>query len=73
MFAPGCILGGRRLAVREQEVEEFLDQAGQDDVANLADKGFPHAQERLHLRKNGVPSPPAEATDIADAGSRRAS
>lgn len=63
----------RRLTVREQEVEEFLDQAGHDDVANLADKGFPHAQERLHLRKKGVASPSAPDTDMVDANSRRAS
>lgn len=63
----------RRLTVREQEVEEFLDQAGHDDVATLADKGFPHAQERLHLRKKGVAGPSAGDTDMVDANSRRAS
>ncbi|MFD4369209.1 hypothetical protein [Rhodococcus sp. NPDC058521] len=63
----------RRLTVREQEVEEFLDQAGHDDVATLADKGFPHAQERLHLRKKGGSSPAVAATELESADSRRAS
>ncbi|RVW08579.1 hypothetical protein EGT67_16915 [Prescottella agglutinans] len=41
----------RRLTVREQEVEEFLDQASQDEVATLATEGFPHALARFHRRR----------------------
>lgn len=41
----------RRLSVREHEVAEFLDQAGPDDVASLANDGFPHAFARFHLRR----------------------
>lgn len=41
----------RRLTVREQEVEEFLDQASQDEVATLASEGFPHALARFHRRR----------------------
>ncbi|WP_305093665.1 hypothetical protein [Prescottella sp. R16] len=41
----------RRLTVREQEVEEFLDQASQDEVATLANEGFPHAMARFNRRR----------------------
>lgn len=41
----------RRLSVRENEVEEFLDQASNDDVAALASEGFPHAFARFKLRR----------------------
>ncbi|MDH6284382.1 hypothetical protein M2284_005107 [Rhodococcus sp. LBL1] len=41
----------RRLTVREQEVAEFLDQASQDEVATLANEGFPHALARFHRRR----------------------
>ncbi|MGV9746301.1 hypothetical protein ACWDTG_15465 [Rhodococcus zopfii] len=40
-----------RLSVREQEVEDFLNRAGHDDVATLAREGFPHALARLHRRR----------------------
>ncbi|MFE4503653.1 hypothetical protein ACFRFQ_27685 [Rhodococcus sp. NPDC056743] len=46
----------RRLSVRENEVAEFLDQAGPDDVASLATDGFPHAFARFHLRRKGRPA-----------------
>ena len=41
----------RRLTVREQEVEEFLDQASQSEVATLASEGFPHALARFNRRR----------------------
>lgn len=41
----------RRLTVRQQEVEEFLDQASQDEVATLASDGFPHALARFNRRR----------------------
>jgi len=41
----------RRLTVREQEVEEFLDQASQSEVATLASDGFPHALARFNRRR----------------------
>ena len=41
----------RRLNVREQEVEEFLDQASQEEVATLATDGFPHAMARFNRRR----------------------
>ncbi|MGF7123114.1 hypothetical protein AB4Z09_27990 [Rhodococcus sp. TAF43] len=54
----------RRLTVREQEVEEFLDQASQDEVATLANEGFPHALARFHRRrKKGGQTEIADDTD----------
>ncbi|WP_241665887.1 hypothetical protein [Prescottella subtropica] len=54
----------RRLTVREQEVEEFLDQASQDEVATLANEGFPHAMARFdRRRKRGRDN--SDATDDA--------
>ncbi|MFD1814723.1 hypothetical protein [Rhodococcus gannanensis] len=41
----------RRLTVREQEVQEFLDKASHDDVATLAQEGLPRALARFHLRR----------------------
>lgn len=66
----------RRLTVREQEVEEFLNNASQADVAALASEGFPHALARFHqrLRRSGEDHL-GEPTDDEDAamGERRAS
>ncbi|QCQ93469.1 hypothetical protein [Rhodococcus sp. SGAir0479] len=60
----------RRLTVREQEVEEFLDQASQDEVATLASEGFPHALARFHRRrKRGVRADPGIVAP--DTGSAR--
>lgn len=42
-----------RLSVREEEVEEFLDQASPDDVDALAREGFPGAQARFERRRRG--------------------
>lgn len=64
----------RRLTVREQEVEEFLDQASQDEVATLASEGFPHALARFHRRrKRGVRPGADESGDVGghDTGSAR--
>lgn len=49
----------RRLAVREQEVEEFLDKASHAEVATLAQEGLPRALARFHLRRRrgGVDDP----------------
>ncbi|EOM75090.1 hypothetical protein Rrhod_3588 [Rhodococcus rhodnii LMG 5362] len=41
----------RQLSVREQEVEEFLDQASGDEVATLAHDGMPHALQRFQNRR----------------------
>ncbi|MGW5076442.1 hypothetical protein [Rhodococcus sp. NPDC004095] len=41
----------RRLTVREQEVEEFLDKASHAEVATLAQEGLPRALARFHLRR----------------------
>ncbi|MGW6378494.1 hypothetical protein ACWFRB_20765 [Rhodococcus sp. NPDC055112] len=41
----------RRLTVREQEVQEFLDKASHADVATLANEGLPRALARFHLRR----------------------
>ncbi|MFE3293239.1 hypothetical protein [Rhodococcus sp. NPDC059234] len=41
----------RRLTVREQEVQEFLDQASHAEVATLAQEGLPRALARFHLRR----------------------
>ncbi|MFZ2526389.1 MAG: hypothetical protein WAX14_01860 [Rhodococcus sp. (in: high G+C Gram-positive bacteria)] len=62
-----------RLSVREQEVEDFLSQAGQDDVATLAREGFPHALARLHRRRrNGETVQVTEGTSL-DEDTRQAS
>lgn len=47
-----------KLGVREQEVQDFLDQASKSEVATLASDGFPHALDRFNDRKRGVPSGP---------------
>ncbi|MFC4605944.1 hypothetical protein [Rhodococcus kronopolitis] len=41
----------RRLTLREQEVQEFLDQASQAEVAALAEEGMPRALARFHRRR----------------------
>lgn len=41
-----------RLTVREQEVQEFLDQASKAEVAALAKVSFPDALARFHRRRN---------------------
>lgn len=41
-----------KLAVREHDVEEFLDQASSSDVATLANDGFPNALAKLNNRKS---------------------
>ncbi len=41
----------RRLTVREQEVQEFLDQASQAEVATLAHEGLPRALARFQRRR----------------------
>ena len=54
----------RRLTVRQQEVEEFLDQASQDEVGTLANEGFPHALARFNRRrKRGGRAETADDTD----------
>ncbi|EME16372.1 hypothetical protein G419_21262 [Rhodococcus triatomae BKS 15-14] len=59
----------RRLTVREQEVQEFLDKASHDDVATLAQEGLPRALARFHLRrKRGLSD-----DDDVDLTERRAS
>ncbi len=58
----------RRLTVREQEVQEFLDKASHADVAALAEEGLPRALARFHLRRRrGV------SDDDEDLTERRAS
>ncbi len=51
-----------KLGVREQEVQEFLDQASTSEVATLANEGFPHALARFNNRKRRAPAP----TEMAD-------
>ncbi|MDJ0359348.1 hypothetical protein [Rhodococcus sp. H29-C3] len=41
-----------KLAVREHDVEEFLDQASSSEVATLANDGFPNALAKLNDRKS---------------------
>lgn len=43
-----------KLGVREQEVQEFLDQASTSEVATLANEGMPHALARFNSRKRGT-------------------
>ncbi|CRK54552.1 conserved hypothetical protein [Rhodococcus sp. RD6.2] len=58
----------RRLTVREQEVQEFLDKASHADVAALAEEGLPRALARFHLRRRrGI------SDDDEDLTERRAS
>ena len=40
-----------KLGVREEEVQEFLDDASTSEVATLATEGFPDAMERFTHRK----------------------
>lgn len=40
-----------RLTVREQEVQEFLDQASHAEVATLAQEGLPRALARFQRRR----------------------
>ncbi|MFZ2176725.1 MAG: hypothetical protein WAW17_22315 [Rhodococcus sp. (in: high G+C Gram-positive bacteria)] len=63
----------RRLNVRPQEVEEFLDQASSEEVATLAKEGFPHALARFHRRRRGTSRFDSEDADVRIIGSRRAS
>ncbi|CAM2993870.1 hypothetical protein RHDE110596_11110 [Prescottella defluvii] len=56
----------RRLTVREQEVEEFLDQASQDEVATLANEGFPHALARFNRRRKRGGRADGDAADDTD-------
>ncbi|MBC2641612.1 hypothetical protein ACFTWF_08900 [Rhodococcus sp. NPDC056960] len=63
----------RRLTVRQQEVEEFLDQASHDEVATLAHEGFPHALARFHRRRKGRADFETDDAAITEVGSRRAS
>lgn len=60
----------RRLTVREQEVQEFLDQASHAEVATLAEEGLPRALARFHRRRKrgGV-----DAEDEPPLSTRRAS
>jgi hypothetical protein len=51
-----------KLGVREQEVQEFLDQASTSEVATLANEGMPHALARFNNRKRRTPVP-AELAD----------
>lgn len=64
-----------RLNVREQEVQEFRDQARGDDVAALAVEGFPNALARLRLRTRKRPGArtPALPAGLATEEDRRAS
>ncbi|WP_072690184.1 hypothetical protein [Rhodococcus marinonascens] len=59
----------RQLTVRQQEVEEFLDQASSDEVATLAKEGFPDAMARFRRRRK---SRSGFETDDDDVDSRRA-
>lgn len=45
-----------KLGVREQEVQEFLDQASTSEVATLANEGMPHALARFNSRKGRAPA-----------------
>ncbi|RVW00985.1 hypothetical protein [Rhodococcus spongiicola] len=65
----------RRLTVREQEVEEFLDQASQDEVATLAADGFPNALARFNRRRRRGrrDAPDTVSADEDDQSPRRAS
>lgn len=65
-----------RLSVREQEVEEFLDNADHVDVAALAREGFPGALARFHLRRrrgSATTAGPDPADAQQELSSRRAS
>lgn len=61
----------RRLTVREQEVQEFLDQASHAEVATLAHEGLPRALARFHLRRKRGAT--VEDDDDDDLTERRAS
>ncbi|MGC0366425.1 hypothetical protein ABH922_004409 [Rhodococcus sp. 27YEA15] len=63
----------RRLSVREHEVEEFLDQASDADVAALANDGFPHAFARFRRRRKGHRSQSADPSSISRISSQQAS
>jgi hypothetical protein len=63
----------RQLTVRQQEVEEFLDQASHDEVATLAHEGFPHALARFHRRRRGHSRFDSDDAAVTEVGSRRAS
>ncbi|WP_407442556.1 hypothetical protein [Rhodococcus sp. (in: high G+C Gram-positive bacteria)] len=62
-----------RLSVREDEVEEFLDQADQGDVAALAREGFPRALARFHRRRRRGSTETEGSTSHHGLGTRRAS
>ncbi|QBJ96981.1 hypothetical protein ERC79_14240 [Rhodococcus sp. ABRD24] len=63
----------RRLTVREQEVEEFLDQASQAEVATLASEGFPHALARFNRRRKRGGGTSTDRDTDAGENTRRAS
>ncbi|MEE2061262.1 hypothetical protein [Rhodococcus artemisiae] len=57
-----------RLSVRQQEVEEFLDQADHDDVHALAREGFPGALARFNRRRRrSDTSDSVDTPDLLDA------
>ncbi|NLV78183.1 MAG: hypothetical protein GXY65_02340 [Rhodococcus sp.] len=63
-----------RLSVREQEVEEFLDNADHADVATLAREGFPGALARFHRRRRRSAGPDSDRAGARqELSSRRAS
>lgn len=49
-----------RLTVRQEDVEEFLDQADQAEVAALAQHGLPAALARFRRRRRRTATRPAE-------------
>ncbi len=54
-----------KLGVREQEVQEFVDEASTSEVVTLANEGFPHALARFNHRKRRVPADPEMADQRA--------
>ncbi|WP_345346331.1 hypothetical protein [Rhodococcus olei] len=53
----------RRLTVREQEVQEFLDQASHAEVATLAQEGLPRALARFNRRRKRNAAPDGDLTE----------
>ena len=62
-----------RLNVREQEVQEFLDQADSTDVATLAKGSMPDALARFHLRRSKSADPESVVPAEGALSTRRAS
>ncbi|GGG19064.1 hypothetical protein GCM10007304_36290 [Rhodococcoides trifolii] len=62
-----------RVGVREQEVQEFVDQASSAEVATLASDGFPNAFARFARRRRRVDGETAEEVSLLDDHARRAS